>query len=90
MLKQGLLKFERLKKAQQKHEKLFLLMKQETLYLPLPKLLLIQKKRRDATLLARLGGLTERRRKVPERAAPARSTWADHRLPDIRSRKPTR
>jgi len=44
MLKQGLLKFERLKKAQQKHEKLFLLMKLETLYLPLPKLLLTQKK----------------------------------------------
>jgi len=55
MLKQGLLKFERLKKAQQMHEKLCLLMKLETLYLPLPKLLLIQKKttRRDAVGAAR-------------------------------------
>jgi len=89
MLKQETLKLERLVKTQRLYEKLFLLMKRELLLLTLPKPIL-KKKRRDATLLARLGGLTERRRKVPERVAPARSTWADHRLPDICRRKPTR
>jgi hypothetical protein len=87
--KTELLKIERLVISQRLHEKLFFLMKLERLLLTLQKPMM-KKKRRDATLLARFGGLTERRRKVQERVAPARSTWADHWLPDICRRKPTR
>jgi hypothetical protein len=67
-----------------------MLKKPEQLLLTLTKTLLTKKNRRDATLLARLGGLTERRRKVPERVAPARSTWADHPAVEISEGKPTR
>jgi hypothetical protein len=55
MLKQGILKFERLVKPQRLHEKLFMLKKLELLVLTLPKPLLIPKKtpRRDAVGAAR-------------------------------------
>jgi hypothetical protein len=49
-----------------------------------------KKYRRDATLLAWLGGMTERRRTLAVMGATTRSTWADHPSADIPEGKPTR
>ena len=80
--------------------KLFLLTKLELLLRMKVKLLLLtlslpnlpnkKKYRRDATGVAWLGGMTERRRTLAVMGVAARSTWADHRLPTIRRRKPAR
>jgi len=90
MLKLELLKFELLEKMKMLFLKLFLLMKLIVLTLLPTNLSNPKKYRRDAMGVACLGGMTERRRKLEVMGAPARSTWADHRLPDIRSRKPAR
>ena len=93
MLKLKLLKFELLQKTQRLHVNLFLLKKPKQLLLmltllPLPNFK--KKDRRDTTLFAWLGGMTERRRTLAVMSAITRSTWSDHRLPAIRSRKPAR
>ena len=49
-----------------------------------------KKYRRDATGVAWLGGMTERRRTLAVMGATARSTWADHPSVDIPEGKPDR
>ena len=92
MLKLELLKFELLGKTQRLPVKLFLMKKPKLLLLTLslPNLTNQKKYRRDATGVAWLGGMTERRRTLAVMGATTRSTWADHPSADIPEGKPDR
>ena len=92
ILKLELLKFELLGKTQRLPVKLFLLTKLKLLLLTLtmPKLPNQKKYRRDATGVAWLGGMTERRRKLGMMGAATRSTRPDHPSADIPEGKPER
>ena len=94
ILKMERIKFELLGKTQRLPVKLFLLTKPKLLLLTLSLLTLPnpKKDRRDATVVAWLGGMTERRRKLElaVMGATTRSTWADHPSADIPEGKPDR
>ncbi len=72
--------------------KLFLLTKLKLLLLTLSLQTLPNPKkyRRDATGVAWLGGMTERRRTLGMMGAATRSTWSDHPSADIPEGKPAR